>query len=64
MQFKVNGSPVGSPVPVTAGAATLPHTFDAAGSFAVTAGVHRRRRLHELVCAAAERDGFRSGCSR
>ncbi|NKS81953.1 hypothetical protein GS530_13225 [Rhodococcus hoagii] len=37
VQFKVNGSPVGSPVPVTAGAATLPHTFDAAGSFAVTA---------------------------
>ncbi|ORL30202.1 hypothetical protein A6I87_24665 [Prescottella equi] len=37
VQFKVNGSPVGSPAPVTAGAATLPHTFDAAGSFAVTA---------------------------
>ncbi|NKR69231.1 hypothetical protein GS536_14385 [Rhodococcus hoagii] len=37
VQFKVNGSPVGPPVPVTAGAATLPHTFDAAGSFAVTA---------------------------
>ncbi|WP_419789251.1 Ig-like domain repeat protein [Prescottella equi] len=37
VQFKVNGSPVGSPVPVTAGAATLPHTFNAAGSFAVTA---------------------------
>ncbi|MBM4525344.1 hypothetical protein GS462_12090 [Rhodococcus hoagii] len=37
VQFKVNGSAVGSPVPVTAGAATLPHTFDAAGSFAVTA---------------------------
>ncbi|NKW65392.1 Ig-like domain repeat protein [Rhodococcus hoagii] len=37
VQFKVNGSPVGSPVPVTAGAATLPHSFNAAGSFAVTA---------------------------
>ncbi|ORL72236.1 Ig-like domain-containing protein [Prescottella equi] len=37
VQFKVNGSAVGSPVPVTAGAAILPHTFDAAGSFAVTA---------------------------
>ncbi|WQB72836.1 Ig-like domain repeat protein [Prescottella equi] len=37
VQFKVNGSAVGSPVPVSAGAATLPHTFDAAGSFAVTA---------------------------
>ncbi|NKZ73486.1 hypothetical protein GTA09_30895 [Rhodococcus hoagii] len=28
---------MGSPVPVTAGAATLPHSFNAAGSFAVTA---------------------------
>ncbi|WP_198285406.1 beta strand repeat-containing protein [Prescottella equi] len=37
VQFKVNGSPVGSPVPVSAGAAILPHSFDAAGSFAVTA---------------------------
>ncbi|MFC9519126.1 Ig-like domain-containing protein, partial [Nocardiaceae bacterium NPDC056970] len=37
VQFKVNGSPVGAAVPVSAGAASLPHTFNTAGSFAVTA---------------------------
>ncbi|WP_337110787.1 Ig-like domain-containing protein, partial [Prescottella equi] len=37
VQFKVDGDPVGSPVPVSAGAAILPHSFNAAGSFAVTA---------------------------
>ncbi|WP_337110794.1 Ig-like domain-containing protein, partial [Prescottella equi] len=37
VQFKVNGSPAGAAVPVSGGAATLPYTFDAAGSFAVTA---------------------------
>ncbi|WP_241566231.1 beta strand repeat-containing protein [Prescottella agglutinans] len=37
VQFSVNGAPVGAPVTVVNGAASLPHTFDAAGSFAVTA---------------------------
>ncbi|MFC9519195.1 beta strand repeat-containing protein [Nocardiaceae bacterium NPDC056970] len=37
VQFKVNGDPVGTAIPVSGGAASLPYTFDAAGSFAVTA---------------------------
>ncbi|NKT12159.1 hypothetical protein GS470_25170 [Rhodococcus hoagii] len=37
VQFKVNGSPVGASVPVSGGEALLPYTFNAAGSFAVTA---------------------------
>ncbi|WP_241566232.1 Ig-like domain-containing protein [Prescottella agglutinans] len=37
VQFSVNGAPVGAPVTVVNGAASLPHTFDAAGSFQVTA---------------------------
>ncbi len=37
VQFKVNGSPVGPPQTVSGGAASLPWTFNAAGSFAVTA---------------------------
>ncbi|MCA1008893.1 Ig-like domain-containing protein [Rhodococcus hoagii] len=37
VQFKVNGSPVGAPQTVSGGAASLPYTFNAAGSFAVTA---------------------------
>ncbi len=37
VQFKVNGAAVGSPVPVSGGTASLPYTFNSAGSFAVTA---------------------------
>ncbi|MFC9519196.1 beta strand repeat-containing protein [Nocardiaceae bacterium NPDC056970] len=37
VQFSVNGSPVGIPVAVSGGTATLSHTFAAAGSFSVTA---------------------------
>ncbi|WP_433764853.1 beta strand repeat-containing protein [Prescottella agglutinans] len=37
VQFKIDGSPVGAAVAVSNGVAALPHTFDAAGSFAVTA---------------------------
>ncbi|WP_305093394.1 Ig-like domain-containing protein [Prescottella sp. R16] len=37
VQFKVDGTAVGSPVTVVDGVATAPHTFDAAGEFAVTA---------------------------
>ncbi|WP_430335106.1 beta strand repeat-containing protein [Rhodococcus sp. ACT016] len=37
VQFKVNGAPVGAAVAVANGAASLPHTFDAAGTFSVTA---------------------------
>ncbi|WP_258195554.1 Ig-like domain-containing protein [Rhodococcus sp. OK519] len=37
VQFKVGGVAVGSPVTVTGGVASVPHTFDAAGSFVVTA---------------------------
>ncbi|MDH6282217.1 hypothetical protein M2280_003445 [Prescottella agglutinans] len=37
VQFKVNGNPVGAPVTVSGGAATMPYTFNAAGSFSVTA---------------------------
>lgn len=37
VQFKVNGTAVGSPVPVSGGVASLPYTFTSAGSFAVAA---------------------------
>ncbi|WFR72785.1 Ig-like domain-containing protein [Prescottella defluvii] len=37
VQFKDNGAPVGAAVPVANGAATMPYTFNAAGSFQVTA---------------------------
>ena len=37
VQFKVNGTPVGAPVPVSGGSASMPHTFAAADSYAVTA---------------------------
>ena len=37
VQFKVNGEPVGGPVTVTDGAATLVHAFDTEGNVAVTA---------------------------
>ncbi|WP_051919599.1 beta strand repeat-containing protein [Prescottella defluvii] len=37
VQFSVNGSPVGAAVPVASGSATLPHTFNAAGAYEVTA---------------------------
>ena len=37
MQFKSNGTAIGSPVTVTAGVATLSHAFDAAGAQSVTA---------------------------
>ncbi len=37
VQFSVNGSPVGAPIAVSAGSATMPYTFNAAGSFEVTA---------------------------
>ncbi|WP_348602978.1 Ig-like domain-containing protein [Prescottella soli] len=36
VQFSVNGSPVGAPIAVSAGSATLPYAFNAAGSFSVT----------------------------
>ncbi|NKZ73480.1 hypothetical protein GTA09_30865 [Rhodococcus hoagii] len=37
VQFKVDGNPVGAPQAVSGGSASLPYTFDAAGSFEVTA---------------------------
>ncbi|WP_433702521.1 beta strand repeat-containing protein [Prescottella equi] len=37
VQFKVDGNPVGAPQAVSDGSASLPYTFDAAGSFEVTA---------------------------
>ncbi|WP_258195555.1 Ig-like domain-containing protein [Rhodococcus sp. OK519] len=37
VQFRVNGNPVGTPQAVSGGAASLPYTFSAAGSFEVTA---------------------------
>ncbi|NKT12167.1 hypothetical protein GS470_25230 [Rhodococcus hoagii] len=37
VQFKDNGSSIGSPVAVTAGQATLPHTFTTAGAHSITA---------------------------
>nr|WP_237171234.1 Ig-like domain-containing protein [Prescottella equi] len=37
VQFSVDGTPVGAPVTVSGGAATLSHTFATAGSFSVTA---------------------------
>ncbi|MFE3290643.1 Ig-like domain-containing protein [Rhodococcus sp. NPDC059234] len=40
VQFKIGGVAIGSPVAVVNGVATLPHTFDAAGTFAVTAEFH------------------------
>ncbi|NKZ93752.1 hypothetical protein GS966_28960 [Rhodococcus hoagii] len=37
VQFKIDGMTVGSPQTVSGGAASLPYTFDASGSFAVIA---------------------------
>ncbi|MGF7124867.1 beta strand repeat-containing protein [Rhodococcus sp. BE178] len=37
VQFKDNGTSIGSPVSVSGGSATLPHTFAAAGSHSITA---------------------------
>ncbi|WP_283543232.1 Ig-like domain-containing protein, partial [Rhodococcus qingshengii] len=37
MQFKSNGTAIGTPVTVTGGVATLSHAFDAAGAQSVTA---------------------------
>ncbi|WP_433608998.1 Ig-like domain repeat protein [Prescottella agglutinans] len=37
VQFSVNESPVGAPIAVSAGSATMPYTFNAVGSFEVTA---------------------------
>ncbi|MCQ4129261.1 Ig-like domain-containing protein, partial [Rhodococcus erythropolis] len=37
VQFKSNGTAIGSPVTVSAGVATLSHSFDAAGAQSVTA---------------------------
>ncbi|WP_137722759.1 beta strand repeat-containing protein [Prescottella subtropica] len=37
VQFRIGGTPVGAPVTVSGGTATLPHVFDAAGSYTVTA---------------------------
>ncbi|WP_181818941.1 Ig-like domain-containing protein [Rhodococcus sp. AG1013] len=37
VQFKDNGSNIGSPVTVSGGTATLPHTFTTAGSHSITA---------------------------
>ncbi|MGO4204225.1 Ig-like domain repeat protein [Rhodococcus sp. TAF43] len=37
VQFSVNGAPVGTAIPVSGGSATLPHTFNAADTYAVTA---------------------------
>ncbi len=37
VQFTDNGAPIGSPVPVTSGSATVPHTFTSAGTHSLAA---------------------------
>nr|WP_230587503.1 Ig-like domain-containing protein [Rhodococcus erythropolis] len=46
VQFKSNGTAIGTPVTVTGGVATLSHSFDAAGAQSVTG---RRSRVLRLI---------------
>ena len=61
VQFTANGSNIGSPVTVSNGLATLPHTFATAGSYAVGAAF-TGDRIRCLHCGAdAKRHGDGSG---
>ncbi|MBM4608279.1 hypothetical protein GS416_07480 [Rhodococcus hoagii] len=54
VQFKFDGNPVGAPQAVSGGSASLPYTFDAAGSFEVTADFTGASGFHQRVgrCSA------------
>ncbi len=61
-QFKVDGDPVGSSVPVSAGAAILPQFVRCCWFVRGDCGVHGCCRVHGFDGAGAERGGQRSGC--
>ncbi|MGV0152222.1 Ig-like domain-containing protein [Rhodococcus sp. GB-02] len=50
VQFKSNGTAIGSPVTVTSGVAALSHAFDAAGAQSITADFTARCPVQELGC--------------
>ncbi|NKS67751.1 hypothetical protein GS461_22765, partial [Rhodococcus hoagii] len=61
VQFTDNGAPIGSPVPVANGSATLPHTFHIRGHAQSCRELHCCSGFHELFGDRAERDGCGPG---